>query len=42
MDVDAAPIVSVNLCTMAQEDEAAFLVAWAADAAFMKSQPDLP
>ncbi|KEA03104.1 antibiotic biosynthesis monooxygenase [Agrobacterium rhizogenes] len=39
MEVDAAPIVLVNLCTMAPEDEAAFLVAWAADAAFMKSQP---
>ena len=39
MDIDAAPIVLVNLCTMASEDEAAFLAAWAADAAFMKSQP---
>lgn len=39
MEVEAAPIVLVNLCTMAPEDEAAFLVAWAADAAFMKSQP---
>ncbi|QXZ82221.1 antibiotic biosynthesis monooxygenase (plasmid) [Rhizobium sp. L51/94] len=39
MEVDAAPIVLVNLCTMAPEDEAAFLAAWAADATFMKSQP---
>ncbi|MDQ0034866.1 heme-degrading monooxygenase HmoA [Variovorax boronicumulans] len=39
MDIDASPIVLVNLCTMASEDEAAFLDAWAGDAAFMKSQP---
>jgi heme-degrading monooxygenase HmoA len=39
MDIDAGPIVLVNLCTMAPEDEAAFLEAWAGDAAFMKSQP---
>ncbi|MPQ84215.1 antibiotic biosynthesis monooxygenase [Pseudomonas sp. MAFF 730085] len=39
MGIDAAPIVLVNLCTVAPADEAAFLVSWAADAAFMKRQP---
>lgn len=38
-DIDAGPVVMVNLLTMAPEDEAAFLVAWAADAKFMKHQP---
>jgi heme-degrading monooxygenase HmoA len=39
MDIDASPIVLVNLCTMAPEDEAAFLAAWTEDASFMKRQP---
>ncbi|TCP64299.1 antibiotic biosynthesis monooxygenase family protein [Sphingomonas sp. PP-CE-1G-424] len=39
MGIDAAPIVLVNLCTVAPEDEQAFLSAWAADAAYMKRQP---
>ncbi|WP_122559233.1 antibiotic biosynthesis monooxygenase family protein [Pseudomonas viridiflava] len=39
MGIDAAPIVLVNVCTLSPEDEAAFLVAWVADAAFMKRQP---
>ncbi|WP_134701645.1 hypothetical protein, partial [Pseudomonas viridiflava] len=28
--------LSADVCTLSPEDEAAFLVAWAADAAFMK------
>lgn len=39
MEIDAAPIVLVNLCTMAPEDEEAFLTTWAADSAYMKRQP---
>lgn len=39
MDIEAGPIVLVNLCTMAPEDEAAFLAAWTADAGIMKRQP---
>ncbi|WP_235811231.1 antibiotic biosynthesis monooxygenase family protein, partial [Pseudomonas syringae group genomosp. 3] len=39
MGIDAAPIVLINVCTLSPEDEAAFLVAWASDAAFMKKQP---
>jgi len=38
-DIDAGPVVMVNLLTMASEDETAFLAAWTADAQFMKRQP---
>ncbi|KVL13667.1 antibiotic biosynthesis monooxygenase family protein [Burkholderia sp. MSMB1826] len=38
VDMDAGPVVMVNLITMATEDEAAFLTAWTADALFMKRQ----
>lgn len=38
-DIEAGPIVLVNLLTMAPEDEAAFLVAWTADTKIMKQQP---
>lgn len=37
--VEAAPVVLVNVFTLAAEDEPAFLAAWEADAAFMKRQP---
>lgn len=39
IDIDAGPIVMINLCTMASEDEAAFLAAWTEDSLFMKHQP---
>lgn len=39
MDVDAGPIVLINLCTMAPEDEAAFLAAWTQDSLFMNANP---
>ncbi|MCK4122014.1 antibiotic biosynthesis monooxygenase family protein [Ralstonia pseudosolanacearum] len=41
VDIDAGPIVMINLCTMAPADEDAFLAAWAEDARFMKLQPGL-
>ncbi|NEJ72715.1 antibiotic biosynthesis monooxygenase [Rhizobium phaseoli] len=37
--VDASPVVLVNIFTLSKDDEAAFLEAWKADAAFMKAQP---
>ncbi len=37
--LDVAPVVLVNLFTLAIQDEPAFLGAWATDAAFMKQQP---
>jgi heme-degrading monooxygenase HmoA len=37
--VDAAPVVLVNVFTLDQADEQAFLQAWQADAAVMKRQP---
>ena len=37
--VEAAPVVLVNVFTLNQADEQAFLDAWTADAAFMKRQP---
>lgn len=39
VEIDAGPVVMVNLCTMAPEDEDAFLAAWTSDARFMKRQP---
>ncbi|MGA4211673.1 antibiotic biosynthesis monooxygenase family protein [Ralstonia pseudosolanacearum] len=39
VEIDAGPIVMINLCTMAPEDEDAFLAAWAEDSRFMKRQP---
>jgi heme-degrading monooxygenase HmoA len=38
-EIEAGPIVLVNLLTMAPEDENAFLVAWTADTMIMKRQP---
>ena len=35
----AAPVVLVNLFTLDQADEFAFLAAWTSDATFMKAQP---
>jgi len=37
--VDAAPVVLVNVFTLDEEDEEAFLAAWQNDAEFMKCQP---
>ncbi|MDQ0470321.1 antibiotic biosynthesis monooxygenase family protein [Labrys wisconsinensis] len=37
--VEAAPVVLVNVFTLAQPDEQTFLDAWRDDAAFMKQQP---
>jgi heme-degrading monooxygenase HmoA len=37
--VDAAPVVLVNVFTLDQADEPAFLQAWQDDALFMKRQP---
>lgn len=37
--IEAVPVVLVNVFTLAADDEAAFLAAWQADAAFMKRQP---
>lgn len=37
--VEASPVVLVNVFTMAEADERAFLDAWRDDAAFMKRQP---
>lgn len=37
--VDASPVVLVNVFTMDQADEQAFLDAWQGDAAVMKRQP---
>jgi heme-degrading monooxygenase HmoA len=39
LGVDAAPVVLVNVFTLDEADEQAFLDAWKADAAFMKRQP---
>ncbi len=38
-EIDAGPIVMINLLTMDSADEAAFLSAWTADSEFMKRQP---
>jgi len=37
--VDATPVVLVNVFTLDQADEQAFLQAWQDDAVFMKQQP---
>ena len=37
--IEAAPVVLANVFTLAADDEAAFVEAWEADAAFMKRQP---
>ena len=37
--VDASPVVLINVFTLDQADEQAFLQAWQADAAVMKRQP---
>ena len=37
--VEAAPVVLVNLFTLASADESAFLEVWRDDAEFMKRQP---
>jgi heme-degrading monooxygenase HmoA len=39
LEVDAAPVVLVNLVTLDKADEPRFLEAWQNDAAFMKRQP---
>ncbi len=39
MKADDGPIVLINVFTIAQEDEAALIKAWAHDADFMKEQP---
>lgn len=39
LDIEAGPVVLINRCTMAPEDEQAFLSAWTADALYMKEQP---
>jgi heme-degrading monooxygenase HmoA len=37
--IEASPVVLINVFTMDQADEQAFLQAWQADAAVMKRQP---
>jgi heme-degrading monooxygenase HmoA len=37
--LDAGPVVLVNVCTLDQADEQAFLQLWQEDARFMKQQP---
>lgn len=39
LDIDAAPVVLINLITVDAPEEQAFLEAWADDARFMKRQP---
>lgn len=39
LDVEASPVVLINLFTLDKADEPAFLKAWEEDAAFMKRQP---
>lgn len=39
LEIDAGPVVLVNVFSLDASDEAAFLVAWKADAAFMRKQP---
>lgn len=39
LDIDAAPLVLINLITLDAPDEQAFLDAWTDDAVFMKRQP---
>ncbi len=37
--IEAAPVVLVNIFTLAKADEQTFLTAWQNDAVFMKQQP---
>ena len=39
LGVEASPVVLINVFTLDQADEAAFLDVWQDDAAFMKRQP---
>ena len=39
MEVDASPVVLINRFTVAPEEVQQLLKAWAADAAFLKTQP---
>lgn len=39
LQVEASPVVLVNLFTVAKEDEQALVAAWTHDAEFMKRQP---
>src|SRR5215467_16315727 len=39
LEVDATPVVLVNVFTLDKSDEQTFLQAWEDDAAFMKRQP---
>jgi heme-degrading monooxygenase HmoA len=39
LGIDASPVVLVNVFTLDEADEQAFLDAWQVDAAFMKQQP---
>lgn len=39
LEIDAGPVVLVNVFSLDESDEAAFLRAWKADAAFMRKQP---
>jgi len=39
LSLEAAPVVLMNVFTLAKADEPAFLQAWRPDAAFMKKQP---
>jgi heme-degrading monooxygenase HmoA len=39
IDLDASPVVLVNVFTLDKADEQAFLEAWRPDAEFMKRQP---
>ena len=39
LEIEAAPVVLVNVFTLDKADEAAFLEAWSNDAAIMKRQP---
>ncbi|MBN5182474.1 antibiotic biosynthesis monooxygenase [Serratia marcescens] len=41
LDIDAEPVVLINLFTLDVIDEPAFLEAWKDDAEFMKRQPGL-
>ena len=39
LDIDAAPVVLINLFTLDPADESRFLEVWSRDAEFMKRQP---
>ena len=38
-EIDASPVVLVNIFTLDKADEQTFLIAWQDDAVFMKQQP---